>query len=90
MTRLHWITLAAMTAAFVTSGLTATSAEARAKCVRVGATATMLTEDLAKYSARTVLANSIALKGKKPAGRVAMKCTTGKGLPTCVARQRAC
>jgi hypothetical protein len=50
----------------------------------------MITEDLAKFMAGAALKNSIAGMGAKPVGPVAMKCETGAGLPTCVARQRAC
>jgi hypothetical protein len=85
--RLHRIILATA-AVLVTSGVMSTGAEA--KCVRAGAQATMLTEDLAKYSATTVLKNSIALKKAKPKGPVVVKCSGGPVLPTCTARQVVC
>ncbi len=88
MIKLHRIFLATAAAVLLTGVMTSTGAEA--KCVRAGATATMLTEDLAKYSATTVLKNSTALKGKKPRGAITVKCTGGPVLPTCTARQLVC
>lgn len=88
MTRLHRIVLATAAAVLVTGGVMSTGAEA--KCVRAGGQATMITEDLAKFMAGAALKNSIAKLGAKPRGPVVMKCTTAQGLPTCVARQRAC
>lgn len=88
MAKLHHIVLASTAAAFVIGG--SMSAPAAAKCVRAGGQATMITEDLAKFMAGAALKNSIAGMGAKPVGPVAMKCETGAGLPTCVARQRAC
>jgi hypothetical protein len=88
MTKLHHIVLATTAAAFVVGGLM--SAPADAKCVRAGGQATMITEDLAKFMAGAALKNSIAGMGAKPAGPVVMKCETGAGLPTCVAKQKAC
>ncbi len=89
MNKLHHIFLATAAAVLLTGGVMSTGAEA--KCVRAGATATMITEDLAKYSATTVLKNSIAMKGLKPRGPIMMKCVTGPTvLPTCTARQRVC
>ena len=90
MTRLHLIACAALATTVLAGGLTSTPADARAKCVRAGAQATMLTEDLAKLSATTTLQTSISLKGQKGVGPIAVKCTGGPVLPTCVARQRAC
>lgn len=81
---------AALAVAVSAGGLMTSQAEAKAKCVRAGAQATMLTEDLAKFSATTTLQTSISLKGQKGVGPIAMKCTGGPVLPTCVARQRAC
>jgi hypothetical protein len=88
MAKLHRIVLATAAAAFVAGGLM--SAPAEAKCVRAGGQATMITEDLAKFMAGAALKNSIAGMGAKPIGPVAMKCSYGSGLPTCVARQKAC
>jgi hypothetical protein len=88
MTNLHRIVLATTAAVFIAGGLM--SAPAEAKCVRAGGQATMITEDLAKFMAGAALKNSIAGMGAKPVGPVAMKCETGAGLPTCVARQKAC
>lgn len=85
--KLHRVVLATAAAVFA-GGLMSTGAEA--KCVRVGAQATMLTADLAKYSATVVLKNSIALKGAKARGPVVVKCSGEPILPTCTARQRAC
>jgi len=90
MTRLHLIACAALATVVVAGGMMSSQAEAKAKCVRAGAQATMLTEDLAKFSATTTLQTSISLKGQKGVGPIAMKCTGGPVLPTCVARQRAC
>jgi hypothetical protein len=87
MRKLHRILLA-MTAAVAVGGLMSASAEA--KCVRAGGQATMITEDLAKFMANAALKNSISGMGAKAVGPVAMKCETGSGLPTCVAKQKAC
>ncbi len=89
MRKLHGITFAAA-AILISGGLAGMSAEAKSKCVRAGGTATMITEDLAKFMAEAALKNSIAGMGAKPVGPVAMKCSTGAGLPSCVARQKAC
>jgi hypothetical protein len=40
--------------------------------------------------ANAALKNSISGMGAKAVGPVAMKCETGSGLPTCVAKQKAC
>jgi hypothetical protein len=88
MAKLHRIVLATAAAAFVVGGVM--SAPANAKCVRAGGQATMITEDLAKFMAGAALKNSIAGMGAKPVGPVVMKCETGSGLPTCVAKQKAC
>jgi hypothetical protein len=88
MAKLHHIVLATTAAAFVVGGLM--SAPADAKCVRAGGQATMITEDLAKFMAGAALKNSIAGMGAKPVGPVVMKCETGAGLPTCIAKQKAC
>ena len=90
MAKLHRIVLATAAAAFVAGGVLSAPAEARGHCVRAGGQATMITEDLAKFMAGAALKNSIAGMGAKPAGPVAMKCSYGSGLPTCVARQKAC
>ena len=85
---LHRIVLATAAVVFV-GGFVSTGAEA--KCVRAGAQATMITEELAKYSATMVLKNSIAMKkGAKARGPVVVKCSGGPILPTCTARQRVC
>jgi hypothetical protein len=88
MAKLHRIVFATAAAALIAGGVM--SAPAEAKCVRAGGQATMITEDLAKFMAGAALKNSIAGMGAKPAGPVMMKCETGAGLPTCVARQKAC
>lgn len=90
MAKLHHIMLATTAAAFVVGSLMSAPAEAKGHCVRAGGQATMITEDLAKFMAGAALKNSIAGMGAKPAGPVVMKCETGAGLPTCVAKQRAC
>jgi hypothetical protein len=87
---MHLIACSAIAAVAFTIGLSATQAEARAKCVRAGGQATMITEDLAKFMATAALKNSISGMGAKAVGPVHMRCTGGSGLPTCVARQRAC
>jgi hypothetical protein len=87
MAKLHRIVLATA-AAFVVGGVMSVPADA--KCVRAGGQATMITEDLAKFMAGAALKNSIAGMGAKPVGPVVMKCETGSGLPTCVAKQKAC
>jgi hypothetical protein len=88
MIKLHRILLATA-AVMVIGGVMTTGAEA--KCVRAGAQATMVTEDLSKYSATTVLKTSIAnMKGAKTRGPVVVKCTGGPVLPTCTARQVVC
>ena len=87
MRKLDRIVLAT-TAAVIAGGLFSVGAEA--KCVRAGGQATMITEDLAKFMANAALKNSISGMGAKPVGPVAMTCSTGSGLPTCVAKQRAC
>jgi len=90
MTRLHLIACAAFAASVLAGGLTSTAAEARAKCVRAGGQATMVTLDLAKFMATAALNNSISGMGAKAVGPVAMKCTGDMVMPTCTARQRAC
>ncbi len=87
MRKLHRIVIAT-TALLAAGGFMSASAEA--KCVRAGGQATMITEDLAKFMANAALKNSISGMGAKAVGPVAMKCSTGSGLPTCVARQKAC
>ena len=61
-----------------------------AHCVRAGGEATMITEDLAKFMSQAALKNSIAGMGAKPVGPISLKCTTGPGLPYCIAKQKAC
>ena len=63
---------------------------AEAGCRTVVGSADMVTTDLAKFMANAALKNSISGMGAKPVGPVAMTCSTGSGLPTCVAKQRAC
>ncbi len=89
MRKLHWIALASVTAVLVVGSSVGMRAEA-AKCVRAGGQATMITEDLAKFMATAALKNSISGMNAKAVGPVVMKCDTGSGLPTCVARQKAC
>ncbi len=89
MRTFHWAAFA-VGAAVVVSGSMGMRAEAAPKCVRAGGQATMITEDLAKFMAGAALKNSIEGMGAKAAGPVVMKCETGMGLPTCVARQKAC
>lgn len=90
MAKLHQIVLAATAAAFVVGGMMSVGAEASSHCVRAGGEATMITEDLAKFMAQAALKNSIAGMGAKPVGPINLKCTTGSGLPYCIARQKAC
>ena len=90
MRKLHWIALAVTTAVLVAGSSIGMRAEARSKCVRAGGQATMITEDLAKFMANAALKNSISAMNAKAVGPVSMKCDTGSGLPTCVARQKAC
>jgi len=90
MRKLHWIALVAGTAVLVTGSLAGTPAEARAKCVRAGGQATMITADLAKFMATAALKNSISGMGAKAVGPVSMNCTGEPLLPTCTARQKAC
>ena len=92
MAKLQRIVLATKAAAVAifAGGVMSAPAEARGHCVRAGGQATMITEDLAKFMAGAALKNSIAGMGRKAAGPVVMKCSYGSGLPTCVARQRAC
>lgn len=72
------------------SSLLPTAAGA-ASCVLAGGEATMVTEGLAKYMAEAALKNSIAGMGAKPAGKIAMTCsTTTLALTSCTAKQRAC
>jgi len=89
MRKLHWIALASVTAVLVIGSSVGMRAEA-AKCVRAGGQATMITEDLAKFMATAALNNSITGMNAKAVGPVSMKCEAGSGLPTCVARQKAC
>ena len=70
--------------------VTATSVHAAGKCVLAGGTATMITEDLAKFMANAALKNSISGMGAKPAGAIKMTCKPETGLTTCLANQRAC
>ena len=90
MAKLHQIVLATTAAAFLAVGMMSVKAAARSHCVRAGGEATMITEDLAKFMAQAALKNSISGMGAKPAGPINLKCTTGSGLPYCIARQKAC
>lgn len=90
MMKLHRIALAATAAVLVSSGVMIASVEAKSSCVRAGGTATMITEDLAKFMAEAALKNSISGMGAKPVGKVSMTCSTSAGLPNCVAKQKAC
>lgn len=60
------------------------------KCVLAGGTATMVTEDLAKFMAEAALKNSISGMGAKAEGKIDMKCKPETGLTNCTARQKAC
>jgi hypothetical protein len=90
MTRLHLIACAALATVVVAGGMMSSQAEAKAKCVRAGGQATMITPDLAKFMATAALNNSISGMGAKAVGPVSMKCTGDMVMPTCTARQKAC
>ncbi len=90
MRKIYVIAGVAAAVAIAGGGLTTMQAEARAKCVRAGGQATMVTPDLAKYMATAALNNSISNMGAKAVGPVAMKCTGDMVMPTCTARQKAC
>ncbi len=66
------------------------TADAKAKCVMAGGTATGLTQDIAKTMATNALNQSIGSYGGKAAGKVAMKCDANMVMSTCTAKQRAC
>lgn len=77
-------------ALWASSSLVPTGAGA-ANCVRAGGEATMVTEGLAKFMAEAALKNSISGMGAKPAGKIAMTCsTTSLAMTSCTAKQRAC
>ena len=77
----------------VAAGVAMTTAPSIAdakSCVLAGGTATMITEDLAKFMAEAALKNSISGMGANRVGTVAMTCKPETGLTNCTARQRAC
>ncbi len=77
----------------LTAGIVASASVAMAqakKCVLAGGTATMITEDLAKFMAEAALKNSISGMGATASGKINMKCQPETGLTNCTARQRAC
>jgi len=85
------LSLVALGAAVVAvAALTPATADAKAKCVMAGGTATGLTQDVAKTLATAALNNSISSYGGKAAGKVAMKCDANVLMSTCTAKQRAC
>lgn len=59
-------------------------------CVKAGGTATMITEDLARFMAEAALKNSISGGGMKGEGKVSMTCKPESGLVNCTASQKAC
>jgi hypothetical protein len=89
MGKLHHIVLTAAAAALALGGA-AISVEAKSSCVRAGGTATMITEDLAKFMANAALKNSISGMGAKPVGEVSMSCSMNMGMSNCTAKQKAC
>jgi hypothetical protein len=90
MRKIYLLASAALAVAIAAGGLTTMRAEAKAKCVRAGGQATMITADLAKFMATAALKNSISGMGAKSVGPVSMKCSEDIVMPTCTARQRAC
>jgi hypothetical protein len=90
MKKLHWIAFAATAAVLAIGSSVGTRVEAKPSCVRAGGTATMITEDLAKYMATAALNNSISNMGAKAVGKVSMTCAMNMGMPSCTARQKAC
>jgi len=78
---------AALTAAFAVTAVTPAVAK---KCVLAGGTATMVTEDLAKFMAEAALKNSISGMSAAAEGKIDMKCKSETGLMNCTARQKAC
>ena len=70
--------------------LAPTTADAKAKCIMAGGTATGLTQDISKTLATAALGQSINSFGGKAAGKIAMKCDANVVLSTCTAKQRAC
>ena len=77
-------------AAGIALSANAAMAQAKGKCVLAGGTATMITEDLAKFMAEAALKNSISGMGATASGKIAMTCKPETGLSNCTARQRAC
>lgn len=76
-------------AALAVASFAPTTADAKAKCVMAGGTATGLTQDVAKTMATAALNQSVSSYGKA-AGKVAMKCDANVLMSTCTAKQRAC
>jgi hypothetical protein len=90
MTKIRRLALALAGTGAIGLGTTVDFAEAKQACVMAGGEATMITADLAKFMAEAALKNSINGMDAKPAGQVALTCTTGVALSTCTAKQRAC
>jgi hypothetical protein len=67
-----------------------TSAAHAKSCVMAGGTATMITEDLAKFMAEAALKNSISGMSAKAEGKMSMSCKAETGLTNCTAKQKAC
>lgn len=81
--------IAALGAVAAGLALSMTTASYAKSCVKAGGTATMVTEDLAKFMAEAALKNSISGMGAKAEGKMVMTCKA-EGLTTCTAHQRAC
>lgn len=77
-------------AAVIGLALIPAAAEAKAKCVMAGGTATGLTQDISKSMATAALGQSITTFGGKAKGKVSMTCDANVVMATCTARQRAC
>ena len=82
--------IAALCALAAGIAMAATPSMAAGKCVMAGGTATMVTEDLAKFMAEAALKNSIGGMGAKAEGKIAMTCKPETGLTNCTAKQKAC
>lgn len=86
----HFTRLAAACALTAGLAMAATPSLAAPKCVMAGGTATMITEDLAKFMAEAALKNSISGMGATASGKIDMKCKPETGLTNCTAKQKAC
>ncbi|MDX2309212.1 MAG: hypothetical protein NW216_13300 [Hyphomicrobium sp.] len=73
-----------------TSALTATSATAGSHCVRAGASATAITNEVATLLAKEALYTQNALAGRKGKGAIGTSCKYQGVVTTCWARQTAC